>query len=195
MVDVLLASSLVRFMVIPSDATIDSRAERSAYAELLFEREFGMPAGSFILQLADDALDRAALACAIDRHALEMTIDDCGGASQVRTVVPLFVQVFNEVCRLLTTGALAIAEAGRITLGIFAGEEWRTVASRAYVPSDRSILAKMLQDYAPVLPEGGNCYLFDPAERLGRDVPEPWTLHIIPAGNASFPFAACGLVR
>lgn len=194
-VDVLLASALVRFLVVPPNPEIDSPAERHAYAELLCERELGLLPESFVLQLSGGRLDEPAFACAIDRSTLQAILDDCGGADKVRAMIPLFVHAFNQVCQSLTTGALAIAEAGRLTLGIVTGTGWQAVASRVCEPRDTMALETMLSDYSPLLPEGGPCYLFDPEVRFGNDVPAPWTLHRIRAEHSSVALAACALVR
>lgn len=192
-VDILLSSSLVRFLVVPSTAEIESPRERQQYAEVLFEREFGLSPGSFVLQVATEKPERSALACAIERETLAHIVDACGGPRSVRSIVPLFVKIFNRARRSLASGPLAVVEPARLTLGVFAESTWAAVASRAYMPEDAQALLNMLSDYTPLLETSRNCYVFDPVNQRDGLISSAWIPHAIGAPNGPFSLAACGL--
>ena len=195
-VDLVLSSSLVRFLLVLPSSEIASIEARRAYVELLFERDFGLKPGSFVQRIDGRSLQRPALACAIENKVLQRLIDGCGGPERVGAVVPLFVLAFNSVRRKLGSGMLAVVEGARITIGMVAGGVWQLVASRVCARVDRDALQLMLSEYGELAGvSGATCHLFDPDGRIDQaGVAGGWKLNRFGPDGTPLVLAASGLM-
>lgn len=192
-IDIILSSLYTRFQVLAPDTKISTRAERAAFSQMLFERDFGLGNGAYEHRMDRAGVKRAVLACAMDRAKLNSVIAACGGEKRVRSATPLFVVAFNRIRKQINDGIIALAEPGRLTVGFVFGGEWSRVVSRPTAARDKDALSQLLDDYKQDGIAGGVCCLFDPGRSVAPPRGDRWQVRRIETGESSFPLAACAL--
>lgn len=110
--------------------------ERAAFVEHRFHTVFG--AGPWVVQADRDAICLPSLGVALPA-ALEAALQGFVRSRGLRLVAlePAFPRSYNRLRRHLRgDGALARLEAGRVTLGLWQGGQWRAVRSQPVARAD-----------------------------------------------------------
>lgn len=126
--------------------------ERAAFVEHRFHAVFG--AGPWVVQADRDAICLPSLGVALPA-ALEAALQGFVRSRGLRLVAlePAFPRSYNRLRpRLRGDGALARLEAGRVTLGLWQGGQWRAVRSQPVARADAAAAVACLITLLATLP-------------------------------------------
>lgn len=178
---VVVASELVRHLIVPWSDEIDDDAEGSALAVHHFHRVFGDAADDWIVRF-DAEETGARLACAIDRSLLEGMHAAARAANcRLASVRPFLVDAFNQWRREFSRrpALFLTLEAGRWSAVRIEGARWRALRGGRIEGEPATFVAKLIEReralagaclpasvYAPAFPEFGNASLGPDARML-----------------------------
>lgn len=160
---VILASRLVRYVLVPWSDALSDADEEAAFARHCFERVYGEAAAQWELRVSDERDGAPKLASAVDA-ALPGALREAFGAAGVRldSIQPNLMAVFNDHRRSLRGrhAWLALLEPGNLCLALLQQGRWARIRSMRIGPGWRVELAQILEREA---------YLAGP-EAAARDV-------------------------
>jgi hypothetical protein len=138
--DLVLSNHFVRYLLIPWEPGLVTQKEELAYARARFLKVFGDTAKHWALKLSRPKPDATGVACAVERTLLEaLTTAIANSALRLRSIEPSLMAAFNARSRAPSGDAwLALAEPGRLLLGLLHAGEWQSLRSR---PLDGETLA------------------------------------------------------
>lgn len=160
-----LSSHFVRHAVVPGNSAVRTDAERAAFAQVAFEKIYGMLARDWEIRLSPAARNEATLACGIDRALLAALRGIATPSVRIVAIRPHLMCAFNAVAGRLNAGpsAIALAEPARITLAFAKSGQWLAVSSRAFDEANGEALRQALDEQAVLLgfEAGGPLWLND----------------------------------
>lgn len=160
-----LSSHFVRHAVVPGNAAVRTEAERTAFAQVAFEKIYGTLARDWEIRLSPAGRNEATLACGIDRALLAALRGIATPTVRIVAIRPHLMCAFNAVAGQLNAGpaAIALAEPARITLAFVKSGQWLTVSSRAFDEANGEALRQALDEQAVLLglEAGGPLWLND----------------------------------
>ena len=184
---VVLASELVRYLIVPWSNEVDGDAEGAALAAHHFRRVFGDAADDWVVRF-DAEETGARLACAIDRSLLEGMHAAARAANcRLDSVRPFLVDAFNlwrgEFSR--RPALFLTLEAGRWSAVRVAGAQWRALRGGRIEGDPATFVAELIEReralagaclpvsvYAPAFPGFENASLGADARMLiGKEDP------------------------
>ena len=129
---VILSNNFVRYLLIPWSASLVTGEEESAFARMRFVQVYGEAAQSWMLRLSGGVAGSAQIAAAVERPLIDsLTTLLEGSPLALRSIQPLFMSAFNSARKTIGRDAwLAIAEPGRLLLGLLRGGRWLSLRSR-----------------------------------------------------------------
>jgi hypothetical protein len=129
---VILSNNFVRYLLIPWSASLVTGEEQSAFARMRFVQVYGEAAQSWMLRLSDGVAGSAQVAAAVERPLIDsLTTMLESSPLALRSIQPQFMSAFNAARKTIGRDAwLAIAEPGRLLLGLLRGGRWLSLRSR-----------------------------------------------------------------
>jgi len=194
----ILSSHFVRYAVVPGNPAVRTEAERSAFAQVAFEKFYGTLAREWDIRLSPAGRNEAALACGIDRALLAALRNLESKAVRVTAIRPHLMCAINAIAGRLNGGpaAIALAEPARITLAFQKSGQWLAVSSRALDEANGEALQQALDEQSALLgmAAGGPLWLNDLAGHCALPAGSAWQVQ--PFGDAGqdavFRLAALG---
>lgn len=200
---VVLSNHFVRYAVVPGDPGLRTPMERTAFAEIAFEKVFGGLCADWELRVSPAQGAEPTLASGVDRALLAELRDTCGGKARLKAIRPYLMCAFNPLRNALNgeASALALVEPGRVTLALTARSQWASVASRAAAQPDGAALQQMLAEQCALsgLEARGRLWLHDLTGVCSLAPGSAWNVAALklPAAAESagtqFGLAACGV--
>lgn len=133
---VVLSNHLVRYVLIPWNASLSRTEEKHAFVRHCFTQAYGEPARQWDLRVSPAGYGQAAIASGVD-PALLQALQHCFAEAGMRLqhIHPLLMQAINETARQRskrgTASAsglcLAVLEQGRIAVLLQQDKQWRNV--------------------------------------------------------------------
>jgi len=129
---VILSNHFVRYLLVPWSASLVTEEEQLAFARMRFVQVYGEAAQSWMLRLSGGAAGSAQVAAAVERpliDSLSTLLENSPLA--LRSIQPQLMAVVNAVRKAIGGDAwLAVAEPGRLLLGLLRGGRWLSLRSR-----------------------------------------------------------------
>jgi hypothetical protein len=129
---VILSNHFVRYLLVPWSASLVSWEEQLAFARMRFVQVYGEAAQSWMLRLSDGAAGSAQVAAAVERplvDSLNTLLENSPLA--LRSIQPQLMALINMERKAIGGDAwLAVAEPGRVLLGLLRGGRWLSLRSR-----------------------------------------------------------------
>ncbi len=143
---VVLSNHFVRYLLLPWSAALVTDEERLAFARMRFVQVYGEAAQSWMLRLSGSAAGCAQVAAAVERpmiDALTTLLENSPMA--LRSIQPQLMALVNTVRKTIGRDAwLAVAEPGRVLLGLMRGGRWISLRSRP-LNGEMVALAELLE--------------------------------------------------
>lgn len=148
-----LSGHFVHYAVVPSDPKVRSRSERATYTQLVFEKIYGSLARNWDIRLSPATASEAALASGVDRALLTALRESAPSSVRIVAIRPHLMCAFNAIARRLDAApaAIALTEAGRITLAFVKKGQWLGVSSRAFEDANGEALRQALSEQCMLL--------------------------------------------
>lgn len=129
---VILSDHFVRYLLIPWSASLVTDEEQLAFARMRFVQVYGEAAQNWMLRLSCGAAGSAQVAAAIERPLIDaLTALLANSPLALRSIQPQLMSAFNSARKAIGRDAwLAIAEPGRVLLGLLRGGRWLSLRSR-----------------------------------------------------------------
>lgn len=129
---VILSNHFVRYLLIPWSASLVIEEEQLAFARMRFVQVYGEAAQSWMLRLSDGAAGSAQVAAAIERPLIDsLTTLLENSPLALRSIQPQLMALVNAARKAIGRDAwLAVAEPGRLLLGLLRGGRWLSLRSR-----------------------------------------------------------------
>lgn len=143
---VVLSNHFVRYLLVPWSAALVTDEERLAFARMRFVRVYGDAAQNWMLRLAGNAAGCAQVAAAVERPLIDaLTTLLENSALALRSIQPQLMASVNAARKVIGRDAwLAVAEPGRVLLGLLRGGRWISLRSRP-LNGEMVALAELLE--------------------------------------------------
>ena len=155
---VVLSNHFVRYLLLPWNPDIVTSQEERAFARARFVHAFGEAAQDWALQVSHARRGLPSVACAIEPALLQVVVALIAGSPlRMRSLQPYLMAVFNQRARRPAGDAwVAMAEAGRLLLGVLSAGNWLSLRSRP-LPDPAAMLSEIIEQEALLLGiESGN---------------------------------------
>jgi len=152
---VVVSSALARYALVPFSDAVVGREANEALAAHVLRRTHGERVDAWRIRVAPAPAGHPRLACALDAALL----DQLFAAARERgillsSVEPAFVAGFNAAYRRLPASCwLAVAEPGRLALGLLVDGRWVHVAAERHAADARSAVRRALAREALLVQE------------------------------------------
>jgi hypothetical protein len=173
----------LRYLVLQWPAAVRGGKEREAWLAHQFRQVHGIEPADWLIRRDTDAVGGRFLACAMPRTLVD-GLAQCARGCRGRAVglAGRFVHRYNQAARQLASadGALALADSGRLMLGVWRDGAWRALLSRPMAAGDPLAAQRELArlrvsgEAAP----SGVLYL---AGGVMLSAPEGWITHALEA--------------
>ena len=129
---VILSDHFVRYLLIPWSASLVTEEEQLAFARMRFVQVYGEAAQSWMLRLSDGAAGSGQVAAAIERPLIDSLTPLLENSPlALRSIQPQLMALVNAARKAIGRDAwLAVAEPGRLLLGLLRGGRWLSLRSR-----------------------------------------------------------------
>lgn len=129
---VILSNHFVRYLLIPWSASLVTEEERLAFARMRFVQVYGEAAQNWMLRLSGGAAGSAQVAAAVERPLIDsLTTLLENSPLALRSIQPQLMALVNAARKAIGRDAwLAVAEPGRLLLGLLRGGRWLSLRSR-----------------------------------------------------------------
>jgi hypothetical protein len=160
---VILSNHYVRYLLVPWSASLVSAEEQLAFARTRLTQVYGQAAQSWMLRVSGGAAGSAQVAAAVERPLIDsLTTLLANSPLALRSIQPQFMSAFNGARKVIGNDAwLAVAEPGRLQLGLLRGGRWLSLRSRP-LNGESVALAELLEQERLMLglePGGEKIYL------------------------------------
>jgi len=129
---VVLSNHFARYLLVPWSASLVTDEEQLAFARMRFVQVYGEAAQRWMLRLSGGAAGSAQVATAVERPLIESltTLLD-NSPLTLRSIQPQLMELVNAERKAIGGDAwLAVAEPGRVLLGLLRGERWLSLRNR-----------------------------------------------------------------
>ena len=160
---VILSNHFVRYLLVPWSASLVTGEEQLAFARMRFTQVYGEAAQRWMLRLSGAAPGSAQVAAAVERPLIDtLTTLLENSPFALRSIQPQLMSAFNGARNVMGHDAwLAVAEPGRLQLGLLRGGRWLSLRSRP-LNGETVALAEVLEQERLVLglePGGEKIYV------------------------------------
>lgn len=151
------SSAFARYALVPFSADVIGREAGEALAAHVFRRTHGERVDAWRVRIAPAPAGHPRIACALDAALL----DALAAAARergvtLRAIEPAFVAGFNAARRRLPASCwLAVAEPGRLVLGLLIGGRWRHLAAERCGTDPRASIERALGREAMLAEDAG----------------------------------------
>jgi hypothetical protein len=181
LLDVVLDAGLTRTQVIKYPAGVRKPLERAAYLKAAFRKVYGRDADNWHIVAEPTYANEPVPAIAVG-EALMQAIGAVGKRHllTLRSLRPNFADCFNATRHKLSahTGAFALIEDGRVSLGLWRHRDWQALSTQAFAAADGAALAalcaQMLARVDPPMP-AGTLYIFGANKPFAVPLNDGWT--------------------
>lgn len=129
---VVLSNHFVRYLVLPWNPALAGGREERAFAAARFQQVYGEVARTWTVRLSHGKAGAPSLAAAVEQvflDAIKATLDN--SPLRLRSLQPALMAAFNAAARTVASNCwIAIAEPGRLVLGLQRGGQWKSLRSR-----------------------------------------------------------------
>ena len=142
----ILSNHFVRYLLIPWSASLVTGEEQLAFARMRFVQVYGEAAQSWMLRLSGGAAGSAQVAAAVERPLIDsLTTLLANSPLALRSIQPQLMALVNAARKAIGHDAwLAVAEPGRVLLGLLRGGRWLSLRSRP-LNGETVALAELLE--------------------------------------------------
>ena len=150
---IVLSNHFVRYAVLPWSATLRSRDEWAAFALHSFTVTYGEIANAWDIRVSMGEHESPAVACAVDRGLIS-SLKELPGLVSVR---PHVMAAFNAHRRMFpaTSFWFVMQEAGRLTVSLVTGGQWRVLRHRQAATRWQESLADVVEREASACGDTG----------------------------------------
>ncbi len=143
---VILSNHFVRYLLIPWSASLVTEEERLAFARMRFVQVYGEVAQNWMLRLSGGAAGSAQVAAAVESPLIDsLTTLLENSPLALRSIQPQLMALVNAARKAIGRDAwLAVAEPGRVLLGLLRGGRWLSLRSRP-LNGETVALAELLE--------------------------------------------------
>lgn len=143
---VILSNHFVRYLLIPWSASLVTGEEQLAFARMRLVQVYGGVAQSWMLRLSGGAAGCAQVAAAVERPLIDsLTTLLENSPLALRSIQPQLMAAFNTARKAIGRDAwLAVAEPGRVLLGLLRSGRWISLRSRP-LNGETVALAELLE--------------------------------------------------
>jgi hypothetical protein len=144
--EVILSNHYVRYVLVPWSATLVTEQEQLAFARARLVKMYGEAAQGWTLRLSGGGAGSDRVAAAVERALIEsLTALLRGSPLALISIQPQLMAWFNASRKTIGSDAwLAVAEPGRVLLGLVRGGRWMTLRSRP-LNSETVALGELLE--------------------------------------------------
>lgn len=144
--DVILSNLYVRYVLVPWSAALVTEQEQLAFARARFVKMYGEAAQGWMLRLSSSVAGSDRVAAGVEGALLEsLTMLLHKSPFALTSIQPQLMAWFNAARKTIGPDAwLAVAEPGRILLGLVRGGRWMTLRSRP-LNSETVALGELLE--------------------------------------------------
>ena len=141
--DVVISNHFVRYLMIPWQPAINRRRELEELAALRMGQVFGDAAARWTVRCSEGGYGEPSVACAVDSELISTLNDRLAERRlRLRSLQPLFMAAGNQVRRRLgRDAAFALAESGRLCVGLVRRGALQAVASRRATAANATAVA------------------------------------------------------
>jgi hypothetical protein len=131
-VDVVLSNHFVRYLLLPWNPGLAGEREELAFAAARFQQVYGEPARAWSVRLSAGKPGMPALAAAVEQALIDAVAALLqGSVLRLRSLQPALMEACNARSRSVAPNAwIAMAEPGRLLLGLQRDGQWRSLRSR-----------------------------------------------------------------
>jgi len=142
---VILSNHFMRYLLVPWNASLVTDEEQLAFARMRFVQIYGAAAQNWTLRLSGGAAGSSQVAAAVERPLIDtLTTLLQNSPLTLRSIQPQLMSAFNGARKAIGHDAwLAVAEPGRLQLGLLRGGRWLSLRSRP-LNGETAVLAELL---------------------------------------------------
>jgi hypothetical protein len=140
-----LSNHYVRYVLVPWSATLVTEQEQLAFARARFVKMYGEAARDWVVRLSGASAGSDRVAAGVERALVDSVTTLLRNSPLVlKSIQPQLMAWFNAARKMIGPDAwLAIAEPGRVLLGLVRGGQWISLRSRP-LNSETVALAELL---------------------------------------------------
>jgi hypothetical protein len=160
---VVLSNHFVRYLVLPWNPALAGEREERSFAAARFQQVYGEVARTWAVRLSRGKSGAPALAAAVEQaflDAIKASLDH--SPLRLRSLQPALMTACNVGARAVASNAwIAVAEPGRLVLGLQRGGQWKSLRSRP-LDAEAVSLAELIEQELLLLgvePAGEKIYV------------------------------------
>lgn len=151
---VVLSNHYVRYLIVPWDDNVGSKAEYQRYARIAFENVFGEAARNWMIRVSPERMGAPRLASAIDAE-LDSALQQVGGSKlKLVSIQPYLMAAFNRLGESFRKRNFffLLAEPGRACVLAAVAGAWRMV--RNHAAADDAAISQLVERELRLLETG-----------------------------------------